>query len=715
MTCGGSSTCASSARTPRSSSICSASGRCSRKRPFGAPENAVRLYRRMLEIRPSPRRAPCDRWRASCAPKGTPTGAAEVIALDRDQREGMRARGARDRAREAASSTRCIGTPTRWRRASAHSSSRRTIRGPWRSSSSSSSSARRAREPPRSSNAPTTRRARRGDRRRSSRSSSRRRRRATIGSLSTGVSRTCTRRSSATRMARSTSIARAANEFPSELPLWDRLAALSADTGRAQDFAAVLVAAVPDEGPTGLSGARRARLGGARGDPVRREARATSIVRRPYLERMLARQPGNEKAFQRLKQILTTREQWDRARRALRARRRGHRRRRPPGGATRPRSRSSPRRSPATGRRPSATTSESSSSIPCTNRPCGRSTRSTRPSSGGSGSLDSSSAAARARWATRSSIWTSASGRCSSRSSETRPSALSYLEQVLRERTSATQARQLVEKILDVPELRARAAIVLEAVYATRDEVPELVRVLEIHLEFATQTDERRDLLRRVADLRDERLRDDAGALEAFARLLPLDPDDARARQRMLDIARRLERPRARGRCPDDDRGRRRRAGPPRRDPDGRRASLRERPRRRDARRGGLSAGACSSPRTTRRSRCPRAAPSSASTRPRRRASQLREVLRIEVRLEDDAATPAASCSAAWASSARRSSTTRAAPIEAWRVRLDDDPATRRPSRRSTASTSARRVAAISSTSCARASARPTIRARGAR
>src|ERR1019366_8295336 len=63
--------------------------------------------------------------------------------------------------------------------------------------------------------------------------------------------------------------------------------------------------------------------------------------------------------------------------------------------------------------------------------------------------------------------------------------ALAHLEQVLRERPSATQARHLVEKILDVPELRARAAIILEAVYATRDEVPELVRVLEIHLEFA--------------------------------------------------------------------------------------------------------------------------------------------------------------------------------------------------------------------------------------
>ncbi|MGH7271700.1 MAG: tetratricopeptide repeat protein, partial [Polyangiaceae bacterium] len=43
-----------------------------------------------------------------------------------------------------------------------------------------------------------------------------------------------------------------------------------------------------------------------------------------------------------------------------------------------------------------------------------------------------------------------------------------------------------------------------------------------------------------MAELRDERLRDDAGAFDAFARLLPLDPDDSRARERMLEIARRV-------------------------------------------------------------------------------------------------------------------------------------------------------------------------------
>jgi hypothetical protein len=41
---------------------------------------------------------------------------------------------------------------------------------------------------------------------------------------------------------------------------------------------------------------------------------------------------------------------------------------------------------------------------------------------------------------------------------------------------------------------------------------------------------ERRDVLRRIAVLRDERLRDGVGALEALCRYVPLDPvDEARS------------------------------------------------------------------------------------------------------------------------------------------------------------------------------------------
>ena len=287
------------------------------------------------------------------------------------------------------------------------------------------------------------------------------------------------------------------------------------------------MAAVPEQGPTGLP--ERVELDLAERAANLYDEKLGDIDRAtPYLERMLARQPSNERAFQRLKQILTTREQWGELEalyeRVVEA----------TGDVTRRAELLAEVALVAeeiTGDRPKAIGYyERILELDPVHE---QAVRVARHALRGRAALGPSRAAPRApapgrRRATRGSTSISASARSSSLSSGDAAGALSYLEQVLRERPSAGQARQLVEKILDVPELRSRAAIVLEAVYASRDEVPELVRVLEIHLEFASQADERRDLLRRVAELRDERLRDDAGALEAFARLLPLEPDDAR-------------------------------------------------------------------------------------------------------------------------------------------------------------------------------------------
>jgi tetratricopeptide (TPR) repeat protein len=333
-------------------------------------------------------------------------------------------------------------------------------------------------------------------------------------------------------------IARAAGEFPVELSLWDRLAVLSGRTGRAQALVDAIAVVVPSDGPTGLPEHVEVDLA-ERAATLFDEKLGDVDRARPYLQRMLARQPGSDRAFQRLKQILTTREQWselealyeqvvsattDVARRtellaevALVA-------------------------EEITGDRPKA--------IGYYERILEVDPFHDQAIS----SLDNLYAAEQ-RWDRLAQLL---ERRLQGAAGEEKldleqrlgtllfaklgdaSGALTYLERVLRERPSAVEARQLVEKILDVADLRSRAAIVLEAVYAERDEVPDLVRVLEIHLEFASEVDERRDLLRRVAELRDERLRDDAGALEAFARLLPLDPDDARARQRMLEITRRV-------------------------------------------------------------------------------------------------------------------------------------------------------------------------------
>ncbi len=503
---------------------------------FGAPENAVRLYRRMLDLVPHHGSALRSLARLLRA-QGDADGAAEVIALDRDQRDGMEraareielaklfvdplhryldALGASERALELSpNDPRAIEVveqllvvgETRARAAAILE----------RAYDQTGAAAKQA-EVLEVLVATT---AARDDRL------------ALYGRLADVHAAKLGDDNGAFEV-----MARAAGEFPSDLPLWDRLAGLATDTGRAADFAAVLVAAVPEQGPTGLS--ERVELDLAERAANLFDEKLGDVDRAtPYLERMLARQPGNEKAFHRLKQILTTREQWvelgalyervvdatsDVSRRAelltevaLVA-------------------------EEITGdRRQAIGYYERILELDPVHEQAVR-------------SLDTLYAAEQ-RWDRLAQLLERRRqgavgdekldldqrlGTLLFTQLGDASGALSYLEQVLRERTSATQARQLVEKILDVPELRSRAAIVLEAVYSSRDEIPELVRVLEIHLEFANQTDERRDLLRRVADLRDERLRDDPGALEAFARLLPLDPDDAHARQRMLEIARRL-------------------------------------------------------------------------------------------------------------------------------------------------------------------------------
>jgi tetratricopeptide (TPR) repeat protein len=118
--------------------------------------------------------------------------------------------------------------------------------------------------------------------------------------------------------------------------------------------------------------------------------------------------------------------------------------------------------------------------------------------------------------------------------------SLGHLEEVLLARQSDADARQLVERILEVPALRLRAARTLELVYEAKDEIRHLVRVLEIRREGAESGAEKRELLRRIATLRDERLRDDPGAFATLSELVPLEPEDDGARRRLVDIGRRL-------------------------------------------------------------------------------------------------------------------------------------------------------------------------------
>ncbi len=502
---------------------------------FGAPERAVELYRRMLQSVPHHGGALRSLARLLRA-QGDAAGAVEVIALDRDQRQGV------DRAVREIELARLLADPLRRYVDALEACERALALVPNESQAIEVVEQLLAVPETRASAAAILERAY-----------------EELGSAQkqAGVLEVLigTTAASSDRLALYGRLAdvyefklddpgsafevlvRAAGELPAELSLWDRLDALSTSAGRAQALVDALVAAVPPTGRTGLP--EHVELELTERTAVLFEETLGEVERaRPYLERLLDRQPGNERAFLRLKQILTTREQWgelaslyerivaatsDPARRcellaevALVA-------------------------EEITGERPRAIAYyERILELDPTHEQAIRSLNGLYaseqrwdrlaqhverrlPGTVGDDRLDLEQYL----------------GTLLFEKLGNPGGALSYLEHVLRERPSSTDARRLVEKILDVPELRARAAIVLEAVYADRDEVFDLVRVLEVHLEFATGSDERRDLLRRVAELRDERLRDDAGALDAFARLLPLDPDDARARERMIEIARR--------------------------------------------------------------------------------------------------------------------------------------------------------------------------------
>ncbi len=118
--------------------------------------------------------------------------------------------------------------------------------------------------------------------------------------------------------------------------------------------------------------------------------------------------------------------------------------------------------------------------------------------------------------------------------------ALAHVEVILTGRHEDADARELAERLLEIGSLRLRTAQLLEAVYESRSEHRSLVRMLEIRLEAATAADDRAELLRRIGELRDERLHDDAGAFAALSELVPLVPDDEGVRERFVEIGRRL-------------------------------------------------------------------------------------------------------------------------------------------------------------------------------
>lgn len=333
---------------------------------------------------------------------------------------------------------------------------------------------------------------------------------------------------------------RALAEFPGDLELWDRSSQLAASAARPADLAAAYKAYVMDARAEGheLPGDVELNLC-ERAATLHAEQLGDPAGAVPYLERVLTVDPTNANAFATLKQILTASEQWE-ALEALYEKRIG-------------------------------ATEDSAERIELLNeialaseevmgnagKAIGQYERilAIEPFHDGAiGSLEKLYER-EARWKDLSALLEKrletatqdetlniklTLGRIYIDRLGEPDRALGHLEDVLGTRVNDADARHLVERLLDVPELRLRAAKVLEAVYEARDEIRALVRVLEILRGGAPSENDRRELLRRISVLRDERLRDDQGAFATLSELVPLEPEDESARARLIEIGRRL-------------------------------------------------------------------------------------------------------------------------------------------------------------------------------
>jgi len=330
---------------------------------------------------------------------------------------------------------------------------------------------------------------------------------------------------------------RAADEFPGELSIWDRLGVLAQKTQRSQAFVDALVRAVPETGDSNLPAAVDIDLS-ERIATLYDEMLGEPTKSTPYLERVLARDPGNERAFARLKQMLTSLEKWTELEslyeRAVSAAE--------PARQTDLLAEAALVAEEITGERAKATRYyERILEIDPQHEQATRALDSLYAAQESWAKLAEllgkrlDAAAGDEAIALRLRLGTLYATRLGDFAK-----ALDQLEIVLGADAHSREARDLVEQCLQRPELRVRAAVVLENAYVTIDQPRDLVRVLDVRLETASDDHARAELLARIAEIRDDRLNEDVAALDAYAKLVPLAPDDEHARTRLLEIARRV-------------------------------------------------------------------------------------------------------------------------------------------------------------------------------
>ena len=117
--------------------------------------------------------------------------------------------------------------------------------------------------------------------------------------------------------------------------------------------------------------------------------------------------------------------------------------------------------------------------------------------------------------------------------------SMPHIEALLAREPSHDEARRVATKLLEVKGLAARAAGALAAAHDQAGDPADVERFLAIELEH-TRGPKRRDVLRKIGVLRQDRTGEAAGAYDAFEAALALDPADDDTRSRYAALAKKL-------------------------------------------------------------------------------------------------------------------------------------------------------------------------------
>ncbi len=111
--------------------------------------------------------------------------------------------------------------------------------------------------------------------------------------------------------------------------------------------------------------------------------------------------------------------------------------------------------------------------------------------------------------------------------------ALDRYESILIEQPTHLRAQEALERLMKNPSQRRRAAAILAPLYEAQGGHRDLVRVLECEFEDASNVGDKVALMLRIAELREHRLHDVAGAFSAIGFAVALDPADATMRDEL--------------------------------------------------------------------------------------------------------------------------------------------------------------------------------------